>query len=84
MKLKTAIIKLRFYLSFLLLGFYLTVGFILLFTDVWADLIPKGRALIGLLLILFGGIRFYVSYTLYIKKTLRLKEKEESRQDASE
>lgn len=71
-------------MSFLLLGFYLTIGFIFLFTNIWADLLPKRRYLIGVLLVLFGALRFYVSYVRFTNKSVRLKEKEESRKDASE
>lgn len=65
--------RLRFYLSFLLLGFYLTIGFLFLFTDTWQDLLPKGRSMIGLVIILFGILRFYVAYRRYINKLLRIK-----------
>lgn len=71
-KFKTSMNKLRYYLSYLLLGFYLVVGTIFLFSDVWADFIPAGRPLIGLLLILFGVFRFYVSYKRYLNKNLKL------------
>jgi cytochrome c biogenesis protein CcdA len=77
MKINKGINKLRFYLSFVLLGFYLTVGFIFLFTEVWADLVPKGRYLIGILLILFGVLRFYVAYRRYMTRSHYYKTKEE-------
>jgi cytochrome c biogenesis protein CcdA len=77
MKFRKGINKLRFYSSFLLLGFYMTVGFIFLFTEVWADLVPKGRYLIGILLIVFGALRFYVAYRRYINKNLVFKTKDE-------
>jgi cytochrome c biogenesis protein CcdA len=64
--------RLRFYSGFILLAFYLTVGILFLFTDVWADLLPKGRFLIGIILILWGILRFYVAYRRYINKALRL------------
>jgi hypothetical protein len=65
--------KLRFYLSFLLLAFYLTIGFLFLFTDTWIDLLPQGRNTIGIGLILFGSLRFYIAYRRYINKLLRIK-----------
>ena len=71
-KLKTSMNKLRFYLSFLLLGFYLTVGCIFIFSDVWADLLPSGRYVTGIILILFGVLRFYVSYKRYQNKNLHI------------
>jgi hypothetical protein len=77
MKLRKNINRFRFYLSFLLLGFYLTVGFVFLFTDVWADLVPKGRYLIGALLVLFGLLRFYIAYRRFSSKSLVYKAKEE-------
>lgn len=64
--------RLRFYLSFLLLAFYLTIGFTFLFTDTWIDLLPKGRNIVGIVLVLFGILRFYIAYRRYIKKLLRI------------
>lgn len=64
--------KLRLYLSFLLLAFYLTIAFLFLFSDVWADLIPKGRTIIGLVLLLFGSLRFYVAYRRYKNKHIAI------------
>ncbi|MCE3281112.1 MAG: hypothetical protein K0S44_3303 [Bacteroidetes bacterium] len=81
MKLKKGINRVRFYLSFLLLGFYLTVGFIFLFTEVWADLVPKGRYLIGLLLIIFGILRFYIAYRRFDNKNIDFKEKDDVKQE---
>ena len=60
--------KLRFYFSFLLLAFYLTVGFLFLFSDIWADMIPKGRVIIGLILLAFAALRFYVALRRYKSK----------------
>jgi hypothetical protein len=56
----------------LLLAFYLTIGSIFLFTDTWADLLPKGREIIGIVLILFGALRFYIAYRRYINKLARI------------
>jgi hypothetical protein len=81
MKFKRSINRVRFYLSFLLLGFYLTVGFMFLFTEVWADLVPKGRYLIGLLLIVFGVLRFYVAYRRFDNKNIDFKEKDDVKQE---
>lgn len=67
--------KLRFFFSFFLLSFYLIIGGILLFTDKWADLLPKGRYIIGIILTLFGILRFYVAYRRYAKKKIKIKEK---------
>lgn len=75
--------KTRFYLSFLLLGFYLTIAFLFLFSDIWADLIPKGRALIGLILVLFGSLRFYVAYRRYKNKDVVLKNGKEALQNSA-
>ena len=63
---------LRFYLSFMLLSFYLTVAFLFLFTDMWKDLIPSGRSLIGLILLSFGAFRFYVAYRRFQTKKARI------------
>ena len=56
----------------MLLSFYLTVAFLFLFTDMWIDLIPQGRGIIGLVLFLFGAFRFYVSYRRYKSKKSRI------------
>jgi hypothetical protein len=72
MKFKRSWNKLRFGLSFLLLAFYLIIGGTFLFTNTWGDLIPKGRAIIGIVLILFGILRFYIAYRRYINKLVRL------------
>lgn len=62
----------RYNLSFMLLSFYLTVAFLFLFSDMWIDLIPKGRGIIGLVLLLFGMFRFYVAYRRYKSKKSRI------------
>ena len=62
----------RFYLSFLLLAFYLVVGILFLFTDTWADLLPQSRFAIGIILILFGILRFYIAYRRYVNKNIRI------------
>lgn len=82
-KLKYSWNKLRFYLSFLLFAFYLTIGIMFLFTDTWVDLMPKGRSIIGIVLILFGALRFYVAYRRYINKLIRIKTKIESKETAN-
>ncbi len=64
--------RLRFYLSFLLLAFYLTVGFVFLFGDTWKELLPKGRGAVGVVLILFGAFRFYIAYRRYKNKLTRI------------
>ena len=64
--------RIRFYLSFLLLAFYAVVGILFLFTDTWADLLPKSRFAIGIILILFGILRFYIAYRRYVNKNIRL------------
>jgi hypothetical protein len=65
----------RFFFSFFLLAFYLIVGGLFLFTDVWADLLPKGRLITGIILTLFGLLRFYIAYKRYANKKLKIKEK---------
>jgi len=67
-KIKRIINKTRFYFSFLFLAFYITIGFLFLFTETWSDLLPKARITIGLILILFGFFRFYVSYRRFSGK----------------
>lgn len=75
--------KLRFYLSFLLLAFYLTLGGFLLFTDEWSSMLPKGRVWVGIILIVFGGIRFYIAYRRFINKRLKIRNKTESKLENS-
>lgn len=66
--------RVRLYLSIFLLAFYLIVGGIFLFSDTWADLLPTGRYIIGIVLISFGILRFYVAYKRYQKKEIFLTE----------
>jgi hypothetical protein len=75
--------KLRFYFSFLLLAFYMVVGGIFLFTDQWADLLPKGRYITGIILTLFGILRFYIAYKRYANKRLKIKEKKLLKENAT-
>jgi hypothetical protein len=65
----------RFFFSVFLLAFYLIVGGLFLFTDVWADLLPKGRFITGIILTLFGLLRFYVAYKRYATKKIKIREK---------
>lgn len=67
-KIRAFLNRARFYFSFLLLAFYLVVGFLFLFTEVWSDLLPKARFTIGIILVLFGVLRFYVSYRRFSGK----------------
>ena len=64
--------KLRLYLSFLLLAFYLTMGYLFLFTNTWIDFLRNGRVIVGIVLLLFGALRFYVAYFRYKKKHTRI------------
>ncbi len=73
---------LRFYFSFLLLAFYLVVGSLFLFTDQWSDLLPKGRYITGIILTLFGILRFYVAYKRYARKRVKIKEKKLLKENA--
>lgn len=82
-KLKYSWNRLRFYLSFLLFAFYLTIGILFLFTETWIDLLPKGRAIIGIVLILFGTLRFYIAYRRYINKLMKINTKIESKETAN-
>lgn len=59
-------------LSFILLAFYLTVGALFLFSNIWADIVPKGREIIGSSLIVFGCLRFYLAYRRYKTKHEKL------------
>ncbi len=71
-KLKHTWNMIRYNLSVMLFSFYLTVAILFLFTDMWIDLIPRGRGIIGLVLLLFGLFRFYVSYRRYKSKKSRI------------
>lgn len=74
-KLQYGLNKLRLYFSYILLAFYLVIGGLFLFTKTWADLLPKSRFIIGIILTLFGIFRFYVAYRRYVNKNIRIKEK---------
>ena len=71
----------RFFFSFFLLAFYLIVGGLFLFTDIWADLLPKGRIITGIILTLFGLLRFYVAYKRYANKKVKIMEKKKRLED---
>ena len=73
--------KLRFYFSFLLFAFYLVIAFLFLFSDIWADMIPKGRGLVGLILLLFGSFRFYVAYRRYKNKDTAIQNLQQAKQE---
>lgn len=73
--------RIRFYSSFLLLGFYWVIGILFLFTNVWADLLPQGRPIVGSVLIAFGSLRFYIGYRRYINKIVAIKTKEQKQKD---
>lgn len=57
----------RLYLSFLLFVFYLVVGCLFLFTDTWSGFLPEGKEIVGGILVLFGVLRFYISFRRYRK-----------------
>ncbi len=60
--------KLLLQLSLFVLAFYLTIGFLFLFSDMWIDIVPKGREIIGSSLVVFGSLRFYIAYRRYKTK----------------
>lgn len=65
--------KIRWYLSFLLFAFYLIIGFLLLFSDTWSSILIKGREIVGIALILYSILRFYIAYKRYKRKHKHLK-----------
>lgn len=71
--------KLRLYLSFLLLVFYLIVGFLFLFSDIWVNILPKGREIVGIILVLFAVLRFYIAYRRYKSKHIKIQELKEQK-----
>jgi len=73
--------KIRFYFSFLLLAFYLLIAFLFLFSDVWIDMIPKGRIWIGSILLAFAALRFYVAYRRYKYKNRIIKNIKQVKED---
>jgi pilus assembly protein TadC len=62
----------RFYLSFLLLGFYLSIASVFLFTNYWENFLPKKRYHIGIILGLYGTLRFFIAYIRYNKKKKKI------------
>jgi hypothetical protein len=60
--------QILFILSFLLLAFYLIIGFLFLFSDTWIDFVPKGREIIGSSIAVFGCLRFYIAYRRFKTK----------------
>ena len=71
---------LRYYLSVVLLAFYLIIGILFLFTNTWIDFLPSGRIVIGIVLILFGALRFYIAFRRFTSKKIRLNEKYKAKQ----
>ncbi len=65
--------KLRLYLSLLLFIFYLIIGILFLFTDIWDDFLSRGKEIIGIILILFGVLRLYIAYRRYTQKHKHIK-----------
>jgi hypothetical protein len=65
--------RLRLYLSFSLLVFYLVMGCLFLFSDEWIHFISKGREIIGTTLVLFGILRFYLAYRRFKHKHIHIK-----------
>ncbi|MBA3970547.1 MAG: hypothetical protein H0X46_00055 [Bacteroidetes bacterium] len=80
-KLKKSWNRLRFYLSFLLLAFYTTLGCFVIFTDEWSSMLPKGRTPVGIALILFGFLRFYIAYRRYVNRIIKWNLKTEPKQE---
>lgn len=62
----------RLQLGFMLFAFYLYIGWLFLFTDEWIDFVPEYRSVIGGVLVLFGCLRFYQSYSRYKTKSEKL------------
>ena len=76
--------KLLLQFSLALFAFYLVIGFLFLFSDVWIEIIPDNRDVVGYILVGFGIVRFYISYSRYKKKHLKiqvLKEEQKNIQD---
>jgi amino acid permease len=76
--------KLRLYFSFLLLVFYLVVGCLFLFSDIWICFLPKGKEIVGSALVLFGLFRFYVAYRRYKQKHMKIQELKQRNQKKKE
>lgn len=74
--------KIRYYLSFLLFAFYIVIGGLFLFSNIWADLLPKGRSVVGIILILFGVLRFYIAYRRYVNKHEKIQAYKAKKQNA--
>lgn len=67
--------KVRYQLSFVLLAFYLTIGCLFMFSDLWINIIPSGRNVIGFGLVTFAVLRFYVSLTRYQSTHRKIRKK---------
>lgn len=72
LKVKFAWNHTRYVLSYLLLAFYVIIGGLFLFSQIWSDFIPVGRGIIGIVLILFGVLRFYIAHRRFSKKHVKL------------
>lgn len=71
---KKIVNKTRFSFTTLVVLLYFVVGFLFLFTEVWSDLLPNARNTIGIVLVLFGALRFYIAYKRYASKNQKIVE----------
>ena len=76
--------KLRLYLSFLLLVFYIIVGCLFLFSDIWAGILPRGKEIVGAALLSFAALRFYIAYRRYKSKHIKIQVLKEQRKTRKE
>jgi|GEM_PF-1476572 len=49
--------KLRYYIQFFMVGVYLALGLLFLFTDIGFDLFPANRTPVGIILIVYASFR---------------------------
>lgn len=82
-KIKKGFNTARYGISFLFVAFYLTIAFLFLFTNTWGDLIPDKRGLIGLILLVFAALRFYVAFARYRGKKVKLNNSIKTKENVS-
>lgn len=64
--------------------FYLTVGFLFLFSDIWSHFLPEGRVIIGSVLILYSVLRFYIAYRRFKAKHTKIQILKDKKQITSQ
>lgn len=53
-----------FYFGLIMVTIYVALGLALIFTNVFYELLPQNRTLLGLVILLYAGFRIYMTFRL--------------------